>query len=155
MRRQHLIPSLVVMMVAGAGVILSIVPVTDEALAHKDHHSKIELKAFHQAFIDQVILGDRLFHGDPEAQKELKVNLSKTGMACAMCHPDGSDVHPHEFPKYQEQMQEFATLRNMINWCIEKPNQGVKIDPNGEAMKALEAYIYWSNRGSKLAPGTH
>jgi thiosulfate dehydrogenase len=76
-------------------------------------------------------------------------------MACAMCHPFGSDNHPHEFPKFQEQIGQFATLRDMINWCIEKPNEGVKIDPDSPAMKALEAYIYWSNRGSKLDPGRH
>jgi thiosulfate dehydrogenase len=52
-------------------------------------------------------------------------------------------------------MGEFATLRDMINWCIEKPNQGEKIDPNGAAMKALEAYITWSNTGSKLIPGKY
>jgi thiosulfate dehydrogenase len=43
----------------------------------------------------------------------------------------------------------------MINWCIEKPNEGVKIDPDSDAMKALEAYIYWSNKGSKLDAGRH
>src|SRR2546422_9281034 len=58
-------------------------------------------------------------------------------MACAMCHPFGSDNHPYEFPKFQEQINKFATLRDMINWCIEKPNEGVKIDPDGDAMKAL------------------
>jgi len=42
-------------------------------------------------------------------------------------------------------MGKFATLRDMINWCIEKPNQGEKIDSDSEAMKALETYIYWSN----------
>jgi thiosulfate dehydrogenase len=52
-------------------------------------------------------------------------------------------------------MSEFATLRDMINWCIEKPNEGVKIDANGAAMKALEAYMYWSNKGSVLDPGRH
>jgi thiosulfate dehydrogenase len=72
-----------------------------------------------------------------------------------MCHPYSSDTHAQEFPKFQEQMSSFATLRNMINWCIEKPNEGEKIDPDGAAMKALEAYIYWSNRNSKLDPGRH
>jgi thiosulfate dehydrogenase len=43
----------------------------------------------------------------------------------------------------------------MINWCIEKPNEGVKIDPESNAMKALEAYITWSNKGSVLDPGRH
>jgi thiosulfate dehydrogenase len=76
-------------------------------------------------------------------------------MACAMCHPFASDTHPQAFPKFQVSMNEFATLRDMINWCIDKPNQGEKIDPNSEAMKALEAYIYWSNTGSVLVPGRY
>jgi len=52
-------------------------------------------------------------------------------------------------------MGKFATLRDMINWCIEKPNQGEKIDSDSEAMKALEAYIYWSNTNSILVPGKY
>ena len=125
------------------------------AVAHKDPHDAVTLKAFQDAFMEQVIIGDLLYHGDTATEKKMNVTLSKTGMACAMCHPIGSDTHPHEFPKFQEQMSEFATLRDMINWCIEKPNEGVKIDPNGAAMKALEAYIYWSNKDSKLDAGRH
>jgi thiosulfate dehydrogenase len=105
--------------------------------------------------MEQVKIGDQLFHGDEATQRRLRVKLSNTGMACAMCHPYTSDTHPQEFPKYQEQIQKFATLRDMINWCIEKPNEGEKIDPDGEAMKALETYITWSNRNSKLDPGRH
>lgn len=123
--------------------------------AHKAAHDRETLKNFEALFMEQVKDGDLLFHGDPATEKKYGTTLSNTGMACAMCHPFASDTHPHEFPKFQEQMSEFATLRNMINWCIEKPNQGVKIDPDGAAMKALEAYIYWSNRGSALDPGRH
>jgi thiosulfate dehydrogenase len=125
------------------------------ALAHKKAHDAETLKAFQEVFMEQVIAGDLLFHGDPATQKSMGVNLSSTGMACAMCHPDGSDTHPYEFPKFQEQINEFATLRDMINWCIEKPNEGEKIDVNSDAMKALEAYIYYTNRNSPLSPGTH
>ncbi|HYN63984.1 MAG TPA: hypothetical protein VES36_05215 [Candidatus Limnocylindrales bacterium] len=127
----------------------------DASQAHKEPHTAAQLKAFEDVFMDRVKLGDQLFHGDAGAEKRLNVKLSNTGMACAMCHPYTSDTHPHEFPKFQEQMNEFATLRDMINWCIEKPNQGEKVDLNGEAMKALETYIYWSNRNSKLDPGRH
>lgn len=127
----------------------------EDALSHKVEHSREELKAFHDVFIEQVRIGDLLFHGDPEMQERLGVNLSRTGMACAMCHPYASDTHPHEFPKFQEQIQDFATLRDMINWCIENPNEGVRIAPDSAAMKALEAYHYWSNRGSVLDPGRH
>jgi thiosulfate dehydrogenase len=125
------------------------------AVAHKDAHDAATLKAFEDAFMEQVIIGDNLFHGDPDTEKKMNVSLSKTGMACAMCHPFASDVHPHEFPKFQEQMSAFATLRDMINWCIEKPNEGVKIGSDDPAMKALEAYIYWSNKGSQLDAGRH
>lgn len=129
--------------------------VSQQADAHKVAHDAATLKAFQDEFMSQVVMGDRLYHGDAAAAKEMGVVLSKTGMACAMCHPIGSDIHPHEFPKFQEQMSEFATLRDMINWCIEKPNEGEKIDPNGDAMKALETYMYWSAKGSVLDPGRH
>ncbi len=132
-------------------VSLAFVFVVNRASAHKVSHDAETLQAFTDAFMEQVILGDNLFHGAPMEG----INMSSTGMACAMCHPFSSDVHPHEFPKFQEQMSEFATLRDMINWCIEKPNEGEIIDPDGDAMKALEAYIYWSNRGSVLDPGRH
>ena len=143
----------------GAGIMLGVFVaslfVTDQAAAHKEAHTPEQLKAFNEAFMEQVRIGDFLFHGDAATEKKLGVKLSDTGMACAMCHPYASDTHPHEFPKFQEQMSEFATLRDMINWCIEKPNEGEKIAPDSEAMKALETYIYWSNRGSNLDPGRH
>jgi thiosulfate dehydrogenase len=126
-----------------------------QAFAHEQAHTADQLKAYEEVFMEQVRLGDLLFHGDADTEKKMGVKLSNTGMACAMCHPFTSDTHPYEFPKFQEQMEEFATLRDMINWCIEKPNQGEKIPIDSPAMKALEAYIYWSNRGSKLDPGRH
>ena len=137
------------------GVLLAVTSGVDRALAHKEKHTPAQLKAFEEVFIEQVKIGDLLFHGDGATEKTLGVTLSKTAMACAMCHPFASDTHPHEFPKFQEQMNKFATLRDMINWCIEKPNEGVKIADDSDAMKALETYIYWSNKNSKLDPGRH
>ncbi len=113
------------------------------------------MKTFDQLFMEQVKIGDALFHGDADTAKKMNVNLSSTGMACAMCHPFAADTHPAQYPKWQEQMSKFAALRDMINWCIEKPNQGEAIDPDGPAMKALETYITWSNKNSPLAAGTH
>ncbi len=150
-------PARLLVPVLGAFLALLLVATggTQRALAHKEKHTPDQLRLFEQIFMEQVRLGDLLFHGDPATQKTMNVTLTKTGMACAMCHPFGSDNHPYEFPKFQEQINKFATLRDMINWCIEKPNEGVKIDSDSDAMKALEAYIYWSNRGSKLDPGRH
>ena len=137
------------------GLLLIGTSVPDQALAHKAKHTPEQLKAFEQVFLEQVKVGDLLFHGDGATQKRLGVTLSNTGMACAMCHPFTSDTHPYTFPKFQEQINKFATLRDMINWCIEKAAEGEKIEDNSDAMKALETYIYWSNRGSKLDPGRH
>ncbi len=142
------------LIVAGTALGLLVV-LAPWASGHKDKHTAEQLKVFQDVFMQQVRTGDLLFHGDAATEKRLRVRLSRTGMACAMCHPFGSDLHPQEFPKFQEQISKFATLRDMINWCIEKPNEGVKISSDSEAMKALEAYIYWSNRGSKLDPGRH
>ena len=125
------------------------------ARANKTPVTPQQLQAYDEAFMDEVKKGDLLFHGDDATSKRLGVKLTTSGMACAMCHPFASDTHPQAFPKFQVSMNKFATLRDMINWCIEKPNQGEKIDPDSEAMKALEAYIYWSNTGSVLVPGKY
>lgn len=140
---------------AAVAVLFFVATDTQQVFAHKEKHTADQLEAFNEAFMEQVKTGDNLFHGDPDTEKRLGVKLSNTGMACAMCHPYTSDTHPQEFPKYQEQMSKLATLRDMINWCIEKPNQGERIESDSEAMKALEAYMYWSNRGSVLDPGRH
>ena len=124
------------------------------ASAHKKRHSAADMQAFDDAYMEVVKMGDALFHGGGP-QDELGITMTKTGMACAMCHPFASDVHPHQFPKFQEQMSEVAGLREMINWCIEKPNEGVTIGIDSEAMIALEAYIMWSHKGTVIEPGTH
>ena len=54
--------------------------------------------------MEQVRTGDLLFHGDEATEKKLERHAHRTGMACAMCHPFATDIHPHEFPKFQEQM---------------------------------------------------
>jgi thiosulfate dehydrogenase len=125
------------------------------ARANKTPVTPQQLAAYEQVFMDEVKKGDLLFHGDEATAKQMGVKLTATGMACAMCHPFASDTHPQAFPKFQVSMNKFATLRDMINWCIEKPNQGEKIDPESDAMKALEAYIHWSNTGSVMVPGKY
>ena len=92
---------------------------TGPVSAHKKTHSNADMQAFDDAYMEVVKIGDQLFHGGGPPAKEYGLTLSKTGMACAMCHPFASDVHPHQFPKFQEQMSEVVGLREMINWCIE------------------------------------
>lgn len=137
------------------GAFVGIALLAGPATANKSPVSEKQLKAYHDVFMEEVRKGDLLFHGDPATEEKMGVKLSRTGMACAMCHPMTSDTHPQTYPKFQAVMGEFATLRDMINWCIEKPNEGEKIDVDSEAMKALEAYIIWSNKGSVLVPGRY
>ena len=143
---------------SGASLVAALVTVAvlvGPAKANKTPVTPQQLQAYDEVFMDEVRKGDLLFHGDDATQKQMGVKLTTSSMACAMCHPFASDTHPQAFPKFQVSMDKFATLRDMINWCIEKPNQGEKIDPDSEAMKALEAYIYWSNTGSVLVPGKY
>lgn len=138
------------------GAVLAAAVLVGPANANKDPVTREQLKAYEQAFMEEVRKGDLLFHGDAATAEAMGgVVLSNTGMACAMCHPMASDTHPHAFPKFQASMAKFATLRDMINWCIEKPMQGEIIESDSDAMKALEAYIYWSNTGSVLVPGKY
>src|SRR5512134_1225177 len=62
-------------------------PATDVQLAHAKPHTAEQLKAFNDVFMEEVRKGDLLFHGDAALAKKMGVNLSNTGMACAMCHP--------------------------------------------------------------------
>ncbi len=137
------------------GALGAIALLVGPAGANKTPVTPQQLEAYQEQFMEQVRKGDLLFHGDEATAKQMGVKLTTTGMACAMCHPFASDTHPQAFPKFQVSMNKFATLRDMINWCIEKPNQGEKIDSDSDAMKALEAYIYWSNTGSVLVPGKY
>lgn len=119
--------------------------------AANDGKTRQDIAEFQAVFLEYVAKGDLLWHGN----KVDGVELGTAGMACAMCHPHAADTHPYQFPKFQVSMSKFATLEEMINWCIEKPTAGKTIPLDSEAMKALVAYITWSNRGAQLDPGRY
>lgn len=62
---------------------------------------------------------------------------------------------PETYPKYQVQLGRVALLRDMINWCIENPVRAEKLDPDGPAMRALEAYIHSERQGIPMNFGKH
>ena len=123
------------------------------AKANKTPVTPQQLEAYNQVFMDEVKKGDLLFHGDAATAKQMGVKLTTTAMACAMCHPMASDTHPMSFPKFQVSMNEFATLRDMINWCITTPQAGKPLDVNSADMIAMEAYAFYLYRGKQIAPG--
>jgi hypothetical protein len=97
------------------------------------------------AFVEQ---GNQIFHS-------AQLLGSTIGVSCDMCHPNAANTHPETYPKYQEQLQRVALLRDMIDWCIENPVKGRTLDPNDPKMRALEAYILAQRKGIALDYGKH
>lgn len=90
--------------------------------------------------------GSRIFHSADELGSEIAVS-------CDMCHPDAANTHPETYPKFQVQLGRVALLRDMINWCIEHPVKGPKLEPDSHKMRALEAFIYAQRKGVELEYG--
>lgn len=95
-----------------------------------------------------VAEGKRIFH-------DAKALGGTVAISCDMCHPDAANTHPETYPKFQVQLGRVAMLRDMINWCIENPVRGTPIAEDSAQMKALEAYIYASRKGTALDYGKH
>jgi len=92
-----------------------------------------------------------------EAGRELWVSpeLGTNGVACAQCHPNAANTHPETYPKFQQQLGRVATLREMINWCLQQPLEGKPLALDDSRLIAMEAYVTYERRGVPLAPGKH
>ena len=95
-----------------------------------------------------VVEGSRIFH-------DADLLGSTVAVSCDMCHPDGTNTHAETYPKFQTQMGRVALLRDMINWCIERPVRGERFEPDDPRMRALEAYMYAQRKGTPLNYGKH
>ena len=74
------------------------------------------------------------FHSSTELRSTIAVS-------CDICHPDASNTHPEKYPKFRQQVGKTVLLRDMVNWLIEHPVRGTKLDTDSEELRALEAYI--------------
>jgi cytochrome c len=95
-----------------------------------------------------VVEGSRIFH-------DAAALGSTVGVSCDMCHPHAANTHPETYPKFQTQMGRVALLRDMINWCIDNPVRGQRLEADDATMRALEAYIYAQRKGTELSYGKH
>ncbi len=107
-----------------------------------------DLETWKRELEREVKYGDQIFHSD-------KLIESANGVSCAMCHPHGANTHPETYPKFQIQLRRVALLRDMINWCIENPSRGKKLDADDPKMRALEAYIMAQRKGVAMEYGKH
>jgi len=95
-----------------------------------------------------AVEGSRIFHSADELG-------STVAVSCDMCHPNAANTHPETYPKFQVQLGRVVLLRDMINWCIENPVRGDKLEPDGPKMRALEAYILAQRKGVPMNYGKH
>jgi cytochrome c len=92
--------------------------------------------------------GSRIFHSG-------ELLGSTAGVSCDMCHPHASNTHPETYPKFQVQLGRAVLLRDMINWCIEHPVRGKRLEADDPSMRALEAYIMAQRSGTVMSYGKH
>jgi mono/diheme cytochrome c family protein len=66
-----------------------------------------------------------------------------TGKSCQSCHPDGKRLGSDLFERKHLRLMGYAktNVAEVVNSCIEKPLGGKAIDPNGEEMQDLLAYM--------------
>jgi|AACY02.2.fsa_nt_gi Cytochrome c len=90
--------------------------------------------------------GYDLWHGS-------EPSMTSNGLACANCHPDTSASNPQTFPKYQTMYGKVVPWQEMVNWCIENPQLGDRLDPASDQMTAMKAYAMYLHRGLPIEPG--
>lgn len=84
---------------------------------------------------------------DPEKGRALfespALGGGTTGKSCKSCHAGGKNLGSDLFERKQQTIMgtDKASLAEVINVCIEKPLGGKAIDPRGEEMQDLLAYM--------------
>ena len=111
-----------------------------------DEFTKQDLERWEREYMTVVQKGRELWTSP---------KLGTNGVACAQCHPNAANTHPETYPKFQKQLGRVATLREMINWCLQQPLQGKPLALDDPQMVAIEAYVAYERRGVPMAPGKH
>lgn len=111
-----------------------------------DEFTKDDVERWQKEFMSVVKEGRALW---------VSADLGTNGVACAQCHPNAANTHPETYPKFQQQLGRVATLREMINWCLQQPLEGEPLALDDKRLVAMEAYVTYERRGVALDPGKH
>ncbi len=114
--------------------------------ARADDFNQADIDRWQNEFMHTVKNGENIFHG--------RLGNENT-VSCDQCHPNGTNIHPETYPKFQQQLGKVAVLAEMINWCIQNPLESEHLELDSEKMIAIQAYIHYERRGKPLAPGKH
>lgn len=132
---QFMTAGIVVAAMSASGAALAGPPFTDEQLQEQM-----------DALYASAQLGYDLWHGS-------KPSMTTNGLACGNCHPDTAAANPQTFPKYMTMYGKVVPFQEMVNWCIENPQLGERLDPNGDEMTAMKAYAMYLHRGQPIRTG--
>jgi thiosulfate dehydrogenase len=94
---------------------------------------------------DRIALGKKIFHSTPEEAKAYVGNR----LSCNSCHfRDGTAPHAspmidvaETFPQFSERAKRTITLKDRIQECFVRSENGHPLPENGKEMMALAAYI--------------
>ena len=116
------------------------------ATVRADEFTEEDLQRWEAEYMSVVKQGRELW---------VSAELGSNGVACAQCHPNAADTHPETYPKFQQQLGRVVALREMINWCLQNPLEGVPLEFDDPDMVAIETYVTYERRGVEMAPGKH
>lgn len=94
-----------------------------------------------------MMTGTLVYAANADKGKELfespTLGGGTTGKSCKTCHEDGKNLSSELFERKQFTIMGMnkKTLADVINVCIEKPLGGTAIDPQGQEMQDLIAYM--------------
>lgn len=114
--------------------------------ATAEEFSQVDIDHWQQEYMAVVVEGEKVFHGGLG---------NENTVSCDQCHPNGANIHPETYPKFQQQLGKVVVLGEMINWCIMNPLESQPLPLDDPAMIAMQAYIHQERRGVELAPGKH
>ncbi|MEE9342786.1 MAG: cytochrome C [Gammaproteobacteria bacterium] len=111
-----------------------------------DNFSDEDVQRWQAEYESVLKEGEKIFHGG------LK---NANTVSCDQCHPNGTNIHPETYPKFQQQLGKVAPMWEMINWCIINPLESDALPADDPRMTALQVYITHERRGVELIPGKH
>ena len=111
-----------------------------------EEFDEMDLEHWQEEYMSVVSEGENFFHGGLG---------NENTVSCDQCHPNGANIHPETYPKFQQQLGKVIVLGEMINWCIMNPLESEPLAADDPKMIALQAYINHERRGVAMAPGKH
>jgi thiosulfate dehydrogenase len=108
------------------------------------------------ATIPEGPLGDAIRRGQQlvtHTRDELPEHVG-ADLNCTSCHLKGGTVPdagpwvglPGEFPEYRARNDKVVTLEGRVNDCFERSMNGEPLDPAGQDMTAIVAYMTWLSK---------